>query len=59
MTFLHLGRTQITDAGLDALEPLKKLETIHVTRTAVTDAGAEKLRELLPGCEIVSRVEGE
>jgi hypothetical protein len=55
--FLHLGRTAISDDGLDNLFGLKNLKTLHVTRTKVSETGGQKLREALPGCEVITQVQ--
>ena len=47
LTLLHLGSTQITDAGLTHLEGLTNLKDLKVTRTAVTAAGVARLKEKL------------
>ncbi|MBR6480863.1 MAG: hypothetical protein IKT12_04100 [Thermoguttaceae bacterium] len=56
LKFLHLGRTKITDEIIDSLAGLKSLETIHVTRTGITEEGAARLREALPGAQVISVV---
>ncbi len=43
---LNLGRSKITDAGLDAVAKLTALETLDVRSTGVTDAGLGKLTTL-------------
>ncbi len=43
---LNLGRSKITDAGLDAVAKLAALETLDVRATGVTDAGLGKLAGL-------------
>lgn len=43
---LNLGRSKITDAGLDAVAKLAKLETLDVRSSGVTDAGLPKLAGL-------------
>jgi hypothetical protein len=42
---LDLRNTEVTDAGLKELAPLKNLATLDLRRTRVTDAG---LKELAP-----------
>ena len=45
ITFLHLGSTTITDAGLVHLEGLTTLKDLKVTRTAVTEEGVASLNK--------------
>ena len=52
LTFLHLGSTKISDAGLPQLEGLKTLKDLKVTRTAVTEAGTSSLQPKLPDTNI-------
>jgi hypothetical protein len=49
---LHLGSTQITDAGLKELAGLKSLHSLELFNTPVTDAGLKELQKALPGCQI-------
>lgn len=42
---LDLARTQVTDAGLDILAKLPKLEMLDLRATGVTDAGIEKMAQ--------------
>jgi hypothetical protein len=56
LTFLHVGRTPVTDAGIENILGLKKLTRLEVTNTQVTDEGADKLRKALPDCEVLSGV---
>ena len=54
LEFLHLGKTQVGDAGLASLAPLKKLNHIELTHcTKVTPAGIEAVKAAFPGIEIV------
>ena len=57
LTFLHVGRSELEDSGLDKLTVLTRLEKIHVTRSRVTEEGAERFRKALPNCEVVSQPE--
>ncbi len=43
---LDLSATKITDAGLESLRSLKKLEYLGLFGTKVTDAGLESLKSL-------------
>lgn len=55
LQFLSFDNTQITNAGLQDLRSLANLRSVQFFRTPdVTEAGTAKLRESLPGCEIVS-----
>ena len=46
LTWLNLGGTKITDAGLASVAALPKLTRLHLERTAVTDAGMAQLAGL-------------
>jgi hypothetical protein len=46
VTYLALGGTRVTDAGLAHVKPLKNLEWIDLYKTQVTDAGLEQLQDL-------------
>ena len=52
LKFLHLGSTQISNAGLPQLSELKSLDKLVVTRTAVNQEGVDKLQPELPDTEI-------
>ena len=43
---LGLERTNVTDAGLKHLQPLRKLEYLMLTETSIGDAGVHELRNL-------------
>ncbi len=49
---LNLEGTQITDAGLEHLTGLTKLETLWLDDTQVTDTGVAELKKVLPKCSI-------
>ena len=49
---LDLSRTQVTDAGLDHLKGLTKLQLLDLRGTQATDEGAKKLQQALPNCRI-------
>lgn len=44
--WLDLGSTSVTDAGLVALEPMRRLGRLHLDRTKITDAGLARLSRL-------------
>ena len=50
---LYLTKTAITDQGLAALERLSQLELLDLQATSVTPAAVARLRQKLPGAEIV------
>lgn len=50
---LSLNRTEVSDADLDKLAPLQSLERLELRETRVTAADIAKLREALPGCEVI------
>ena len=43
---VDLKQTEITDAGLEQLKGLMRLESLHLNETEVTDAGLEQIKEL-------------
>ena len=43
---LDLGTTAVTDAGLAALAPMRRLERLHLDQTGVTDGGLDRLGSL-------------
>jgi hypothetical protein len=45
---LELFHTKITDAGLEKVKMLPKLEALHLRETNVTAEGVKKLRAALP-----------
>ena len=49
---LDLSRTQVTDAGLEHLKGLTKLQSLDLRGTQATDEGAKKLQQALPNCKI-------
>lgn len=49
---LYLYETKITDADLEFLKSLKKLNEIDIQKTNVTMAGVEALKKALPNCYI-------
>lgn len=56
---LSLEETKVTDAGLAALHGMRDLETLLLYGTGVTEEGANRLRQILPGCEVVLQGENE
>ncbi|MCF2443408.1 ribonuclease inhibitor [Dyadobacter sp. CY345] len=46
ITWLKLGKTKITDAGLKEVSKLKNLTRLHLEHTAVGDAGLANLKSL-------------
>ena len=50
---LHLGGTEITDAGLEQLKGLSSLDTLDLTEIKVTIEGVNKLKQALPDCKIL------
>ena len=42
----------MTDAGLEHLKGLTKLETLNLEQTKVTDAGVKRVQQALPKCAI-------
>ena len=58
LEFLHLGSTQVTDAGRAQLAGLSALKDLRVTRTAVTVEGAAALQQKLPDTKIQLRYLG-
>jgi hypothetical protein len=47
-----LSRTNVTDAGLDALKDLKSLKSIYLIGTKVTSPAVEKLKQAIPGVAV-------
>ena len=49
----EVGRcTQVTDAGVEHLKGLTRLQKLHLMCTQVTDAGADDLQTTLPALRI-------
>ena len=46
ITWLNLGRTSVSDEGMEAVGQLKNLTKLHLEKTAVTDDGLAHLKEL-------------
>ena len=54
LNWLHLGKTKVGDAGLEALSGLSNLQELVITFCPnVTDQGVEKLQAALPDLKIV------
>ena len=53
LVHLDVSLTQITDAGLEHLEGLTKLEWLSLIDTQVTPEGVKKLKKALPECVIL------
>jgi hypothetical protein len=54
LTFLHIGSTQVTEAGAPALFHLKTLKDLKLTRTAMgaSDSAVADLQKHLPDTAI-------
>jgi hypothetical protein len=53
LDWLHIGKTDVSDAGLQELKKLKKLKFLDVTFCEkVTPGGIEKLKKELPALEV-------
>ena len=50
---LHLGDTQVSDAGLAGLGGLTELRVLSLCNTQITDAGIAEVQKALPNCEII------
>lgn len=55
---VRLGGTEVTDAGLKNLAPLKGLRTLNISYTKVTNKGVTQLRKALPRCVILPSSKG-
>lgn len=53
LEFLHLGKTAITDAGLQGLAPMTNLKDLILNNTAVTESAIKELQSKLPKVKIV------
>ena len=52
LEYLDLNNTQVTDAGLEHLKGLEKLNWLLLKNTKVTDAGVNDLKHSLPNVDI-------
>lgn len=53
LEFLHVGKTQVTDAGIAKLASLDQLKTLIVNDTTVTQEALQLLQDKLPKLRIV------
>lgn len=53
LQYLNLYGTEVTDAGLEHLAALKNLKNLYLWETKTTEEGIARLRQALPGAEIV------
>jgi len=51
---LTLFSTVVTDASIDTLTTLSGLQRLDLRNTRFTSAGIQRLRELMPGVEIIA-----
>ena len=56
LEYLNLYGTKVTDAGLEQLKNLKNLKKVYVWQSAVTAEGMQKMRDAIPGCEVIGEV---
>jgi hypothetical protein len=49
---MDLDGTRVSDAGLEQIRDLPRLESLVLTHTRVTDEGVNRLQKALPKCEI-------
>ena len=52
---LELRQTQITDAALEIIGGMKKLEYLDIAKTGVSDEGVKQLAQSLPKCKILRK----
>jgi hypothetical protein len=53
LEFLHLGKTQVSDSGIQKLSALSQLKTLIVNDTVVTQEALQQLQSKLPSLRIV------
>jgi len=53
LEYLNLYGTAVSDTGLERLPALAKLKQVFVSQTRVTPAGIAKLRQAVPGLQVV------
>jgi hypothetical protein len=46
VVWLDIGRTQVTDAGMEAIGGMRNIERLHLEQTAITDSGIRYLAGL-------------
>ncbi len=49
---LSLEYTRVTDAGLEPLKGLTRLQRLYLRGTKVADEGVKSLQQALPNCRI-------
>jgi hypothetical protein len=49
---LSLENAEITDAGLNGLKALKRLEELNLKGTKVSDAGIQEFKQALPQVKV-------
>ena len=52
---IDLEGTQISDKSIPTLASLKSLRQLKITRTKITRSGYYKLKNLMPGCQVIYR----
>jgi hypothetical protein len=52
---LHLGRTQITNAGLEPLKPLASLKYLNIRDSNVTTEGVKSISNAIPKLYVAFR----
>ncbi len=53
LEFLVVSSAGLTDAGLDHFSHLSKLKRLEIQNNKVTDAGVDRLKQALPGLEVI------
>jgi Leucine-rich repeat (LRR) protein len=54
LRMLSISGTNTTDAGLEHLAKIRSLKTLYTHATRISDAGIRRLKEKLPGVEVVT-----
>ncbi len=52
LSVLHLGGTQVTDAGLVYLQGMTTLTRLYLRGSRVTPEGRARLEKAMPGCKV-------